>query len=326
MRVFKRGKVYWFDLQFEGKRYQKSTKERNKVKAEGIAAAFRTALANRRVGIVERKPAPLLTDAMKAFLEWSKQEHAEHPATYVRYKTSSKPLLTFLKFKSKPIDEITPALIEDYKTRRARQKGKRTKRLIMPATLNRELACLKAMFNHALKDRHAFRNPVSDVDFLAENNEQDRILTFDEQRRYLAAAGPTLRDIASLILETGMRPEEVYRLSIDIVFPEKRHVYIPFGKTKAARRRIPLNSAALEIVHRRLASAEGLYLFPHRSDPNRTTLKASNAHTRALDTSKIKPRFRLYDLRHTWATRAAEAGMDMPTLGVCAAEGPELGG
>ena len=42
-------------------------------------------------------------------------------------------------------------------------------------------------------------------------------------------------------------------------------------------------------------------------------LKANNAHTRALAKSKVRA-FRLYDCRHTWATRAAEAGMDMPTL------------
>ncbi len=314
MRLFKRGKVWCYDLQFEGKRYQKSTKERNKVKAESIAAAFRTALANRCVGIVERKPAPLFTDAMTAFLAWSEEAHREHPGTYLRYKVSSKPLLAFLGFKTKTIDEITPGALEEYKTRRGRQKGKHTNRRLKPATVNRELACLKAMFNHALKNRHDFRNPVCDVDFLPENNEQDRILTFEEQRRYLTAAGPSLEDIARLIVETGMRPEEVYKLTADNVSLEQGHLFVHFGKTPAARRRIPLNSAALEVVKRRVQAAKGTYLFPHRSDPNKPTLKASNAHSRALDASKIQPRFRLYDLRHTWATRAAEAGMDMPTL------------
>jgi hypothetical protein len=60
--------------------------------------------------------------------------------TYRRYKTSSKPLLAFSKFKGKPIDEIAPALVEDYKIRRARQVGKKTKRPIKSATINRELA------------------------------------------------------------------------------------------------------------------------------------------------------------------------------------------
>src|SRR6266516_3006920 len=45
----------------------------------------------------ERPPVPLLAEAMKAFLQWSKSEHKEHPATYERYKTSSKSLLAFLK-------------------------------------------------------------------------------------------------------------------------------------------------------------------------------------------------------------------------------------
>ena len=118
MRLYKRGKVWWFSLEFQGKRHQKTTKEKNRVKAEGIAAAYRTKLAQGRVGIIERKPVPSLTEAMKAFLEWSEAEHREHSATYRRYKTSSKALLAYLKFKGKPIDEITPAMVEDYKAYR----------------------------------------------------------------------------------------------------------------------------------------------------------------------------------------------------------------
>jgi integrase len=304
--------VYWFELVFEGKRYQKSTKERNRVKAEGIAAKFRTALAERRVGIVERKPAPQFTQAMTEFLFWSKEEHKEHHQTYRRYVISSKALLKFMKFK-KPLDEITPAHIEEYKTWRSAQKRKNTKRLLRPATVNRELACLKAMFNHALKERHDFRNPVSEVDFLTENNQQSRVLTFDEQRKYLAKATNQVHDVATLILETGMRPEEVFRITIDNVFLDQGYLYIPFGKTKAARRRIPLTSTARAVLKRRLDSAKSAYAFPHRIDLKRPMASVQNGHAAALKASKVAP-FRIYDLRHTWATRAAEAGMDLPTL------------
>ena len=35
------------------------------------------------------------------------------------------------------------------------------------------------------------------------------------------------------------------------------------------------------------------------------------AHLRALRKSRIQPPFRLYDLRHTYGTRAVEAGIDV---------------
>ena len=38
------------------------------------------------------------------------------------------------------------------------------------------------------------------------------------------------------------------------------------------------------------------------------------AHSAAVTRAKITPRFRLYDLRHTFATRAVASGTDLPTL------------
>lgn len=42
-------------------------------------------------------------------------------------------------------------------------------------------------------------------------------------------------------------------------------------------------------------------------------VKVNNAHTATVTRSSVN-HFRLYDLRHTWATRAAMAGIDLVTL------------
>jgi hypothetical protein len=61
------------------------------------------------------------------------------------------------------------------------------------------------MFFHALKSSHDFKNPVCEIEVLPENNEQTRVLTFQKQKKYLAVASVTLKDVASLMIETGMR-------------------------------------------------------------------------------------------------------------------------
>jgi integrase len=57
---------------------------------------------------------------------------------------------------------------------------------------------------------------------------------------------------------------------------------------------------------------KGKYLFPGRVD-GAPIVKVNAAHTAARTRSKVAP-FRLYDLRHTWATRSAMAGVDLVTL------------
>ena len=115
------------------------------------------------------------------------------------------------------------------------------------------------------------------MDFLPENNEQTRVLTYDEQGKYLAAATPVLRDVATLMLETGMRPEEVYRIQPENVNLAGGFLFNPFGKTKAARRRVPLTSTARSVLARRMAGLKAPFLFPCDTDATRPVPKVNNA-------------------------------------------------
>lgn len=331
MSIFKRGNVYWYHFLFNGEHVQHSTKQGNPRTARQIEAAHRTALAKGEVGITERKKVPGFKTAMSDFLNWSQQEHQMAPSTAERYRYSSFPLLSF--FGDKPLNKITPEEVERYKTSRASEyktvRGKDKKRIqtkerLRPATVNRELACLRAMFNHAIKGDVPLRNPISKTAtrVLREDNEQTRVLTYDEQGKYLAKASPMLWDVATLMLETGMRPEEVYRIQPENVHLAEDHLFNPYGKTKAAKRRIKLTVTAKGILERRMKDAaeraakdknDGALLFPCETDATRPLPGVQSPHARALRESKVAP-FRLYDCRHTWATRAVEAGIDLVTL------------
>jgi integrase len=252
-------------------------------------------------------------------------------STAARYRYSSLALLGF--FGDKPLNQITPEEVERYKTFRAAEfktvRGKNKKRIqtkqrLRPATVNRELACLRAMFNHAIKGDVPLRNPISKTaaKVLREDNEQTRVLTYDEQVKYLAKASPTLWDVATLMLETGMRPEEVYRIRPENVHLSENYLFNPYGKTKAAKRRIKLTATANSIIARRMKEAAertskdkdgGAFLFPCEADATRPLPGIQSAHARALRESKVA-QFRPYDCRHTWATRAVEAGIDLVTL------------
>ena len=172
MSIFKRRKIYWFHFWFDGRHIQRSSMQGNPRVARQIEAAYRTKLAKGEVGIEERKPVPDFANAMRAFLAWSETEHKAHPRTYRRYKTSSAALLRH--FKSQRLDTITAEDVEQFKVKRSAEKGQKTRRALRPATVNRELACGKAMYNFVMKSGVRLENPFRSgkgdcrVRFLAE--------------------------------------------------------------------------------------------------------------------------------------------------------------
>lgn len=323
MALYKRGKTWWMSFQYEQRHIQKSTKCQNKRDAETVERAFRTQLAKGEVGIDAKLDAPAFSKAVEDFLNWAKIEHRTKPNTIRSYESTSKALLKF--YGDKLLDQIEPGDVENFKewrskqTTRPRGESKTKKKtslwkptILKPATINRELALLKIIFNFYIRRDVLIKNPVSRVKFFAEDNCQMRVVSTDEERLYLMAASQPLQDFATVMVDTGMRPEEVARIERKNVDIDRGYVFIPFGKTKAAKRKIPLTNRVTELLDKRLRVIEGDHLFATETTQNPlTTLKT--AHAGALRRTRLS-HFRLYDLRHTFATRFIESGGDIVTL------------
>lgn len=305
MSLYKRGGVYWYDFWFGGRRFRQSTGLRNKTAALRAEAIREAELAEGKAGIVRHKPCPTFEGFVnRGFLPWCETEHRAHPRTYQRYVVSAKPLIK--SFGKLALDAISAGHVERFKQTRAGEAS--------PAGTNRDLAALRYMLNFAVRQGHILTNPVRGVRFLPEGPGSMRVVSHSEQQRYLKAANPLLRDAATLVLETGPRPEELFKIRREDVHLERRYLFVPGGKTRFARRNVPLTDGAIEVLKRRRASARGCCLFPHRLDPNEPLTTIQKAHEEALREAKIHPPFRLYDLRHTFGSRSAMAGVDLATL------------
>ena len=77
--------------------------------------------------------------------------------SYDRDKRSLMKLQEF--FGKRLLKDLTPALVEAYRQKRLNEPSYRG-HLTKPATINRELACLKTLFNKGIRNGHAERNPV----------------------------------------------------------------------------------------------------------------------------------------------------------------------
>ncbi len=312
MGVHKRGRKWSFLFEFQGRRIRGATGYTNKAAALRAEAKRRTELLDRRAGFKKQKLAPKFREHVPQFLAWSEQQH--RPKTHELHETNCDVLLRF--FGPRWLDEITSGMVEDFKVSRMRETRKNAKdgSTISSATVNRALTTLKLLYHHAEKCGYAVSNPTKDVAFLKEGSGRTRVVSFEEEIAYMAQASQPLKDIAQVILDCGLRPEEVSNLRVENLDFAAGTLFNPSGKTKAARRKVTMTGAVRELLKRRATKAKGQYVFPTKNDPNRPIGSVRTAHDNAVERAGIAEHFHLYDLRHTFASRAAAAGVELSTL------------
>jgi integrase len=304
--------VYWYKFMWQGRLLRESTKQGNDRIARQMESAHRTSLAKGEVGIRERKPSPTLADFMSdTFQPWVEATFREKPRTAIWYRGGIRRVSEFPLLAKARLCEISAETVHAYIVKRQTDGLNIT-------SINRELQILRRILRLAVE--WGTVESALKVRLLPGEKRRERVLSLDEESRYLAAAHEPLASIASVLVDSGLRPDEAYQMRWEsITWVNGRHgtFLVTHGKTAAARRVLPMTPRVRSILESRWEAGgkplDGwIWSAPTRSGHVESS-SLRKQHQNALRTSRVRP-FVLYSLRHSFLTRLAESGCDVWAL------------
>jgi integrase len=183
-----------------------------------------------------------------------------------------------------------------------------------PYSANRTLALLSRIFNVAVRWEWRSNNPCKGVERNQEHKRQ-RYLSSEELAKFMAAlaADPDQQaaNILRLLLLTGARKSEVLTAKWADVNLKAGIWTKPHTHTKQkSEHRIPLSAPARILLRDIERSSE--YVFPGRSGCHR--IKVEDAWQRVRRAAGLTG-IRIHDLRHSYASHLASAGIGLHTIG-----------
>jgi integrase len=306
MSIFKRGGKYWYKFQWKGVVIRESTKQGNDKVARTMEAVHKTSLAKGEVGLRDKKPVLRFAQFLTGRIEpWAKTQ-----PSWLWYRSGIRPALASKALSGLRLDEITSETIAGYAAGRQADRSHKVRiRTVAISSINRELRVIRRVLHLAVEWGELEKCPS--VQMISGEKRRERVIGDEELERYLTCASPLLADLATILHDTGLRPDEAHRLGWeDITFVNGRHgnLRVRYGKTVAARRQLPLTPRVRALLAARWDNAghpEEGWVFPAPTKSGHIDHSSvKKQHRTALKLSGVRS-FVLYSLRHTFATRVA---------------------
>lgn len=294
MALYRRGRIWYADFYVQGQRVQVSAGTTNRREAQKFYVL--------RLSEIEQH---MYVKPTKVTLSQFGEQYLDFAKVNKRSWLRDEQILVHLGkfFGTNLLKNIGPLQVEQYKQARIAE---------APATVNRELALLKHMFNLA-ETWGLFHgmNPVRRVKFFHEDNDVLRIISREEEECLLAHCSPYLQDLIVFAINTGLRAGDILNLTWEEVDLEG-NVIIPRVRKNRKQLEVPLNDEAGRIVRAWHGIKKCRYVFYNSETGDRFKdlwlgLKKAcrKAGLEAVD---------WHTFRHTFATRINKNGADIVTL------------
>lgn len=308
------GNKFWhYRFMFGGRLYQGTTKQTNQRKAELVEAGLIAKVMQGDGDYLLRK-APRLDEFAKRFLLYvdGNQEIKDGTREYYRFGWG---MLSATSLARVPIDKIGTADAAMLKF-----PG------VSGSTANNALRTLRRILGYA-----AELNIIKAAPKIGLRDENERITLIAPwlETLLLEHASPVLHDVLIVMLDCGMRPEEVGRMEWDHIHWSEETVYVPIGKTLQARRQVPLTDrmrhalAGARARNEKHKRGNSPYVFPSPRNAEGHMQWFSQVWARTIERvtevcrkqrKKLPAGLVLYSARHTFATNYLRAGGDIGQL------------
>jgi site-specific recombinase XerD len=293
-------KTFWI-------RYADSSGRIRREKAGQLGAALKL-YRKRKTEVLQGKKLPETMRGREIRFEEIAEDALEYSKTHKASYRSDKVRMKRLKdaFGPRPADSITPQDVERFFVQEL--EGRK------PATVNRYKALISLTFRLGIQNRKVTTNPARLIRQRRENNAKIRFLSAEEETQLRAAIlekCPHHLPELELALNTGLRLSEQYSLTWDYVDFERRSATVRVSKNGETRH-VPLNDPALAalLTARQYSNGEDAVFCNRSGEPLQTPRKWFEA---AIKDAEIKD-FTWHCLRHTFASRAVMAGVDLTTV------------
>lgn len=292
--VYQRGDVWYVDFYVNGDRRRIATDAQNKTEAKAVRDREREAArgANARPG-----GPPTYEDAEQALIaDYARKGNRSNPEKRLKHLRPT--------FGGRTLASIGARHIDAYATYRVKHEG------AAPATVNRELACLRRMF-HRMRELDAI-DAVPHFPMRQEQNVRTGFIGEDELQLILKHIRPELHGLVEFAYVTGWRKGEI--LSRDWSHVTDRAIRLEPGQTKNDEGRefplIPRIARIIEAQRDRMDGKIGGPLFFWT--PGRRIKSFKESWQSAVEAAGL-PDLLFHDLRRSAVRNLVLAGIDEHT-------------